>query len=59
MKYPIKRSFVMKKTWWLGVIIAIFLVLTTLQTTTDENEEGTVRYYPNGAEPVYVGIFGE
>ena len=49
----------MKKTWWLGVIIAIFLVLTTLQTTTDENEEGTVRYYPNGAEPVYVGIFGE
>ena len=48
----------MRKIWWLGVILAVYLMLTTWQTTKNEAEEGAVRYHPNGSEPVYVGIFG-
>ena len=51
----------MKKAWWLGVILAVFLALTTVQTVKKENKDSTVqgqRYHPNGAEAVYVGAFG-
>ena len=51
----------MKKVWYLGVILAAFLVLTTLQTVKNANKEPTVqggRYHPNGAEAVFVGAFG-
>ena len=56
-----------KNHYLICIFLAVFLFLTTLRilgigedfADLAQGKDESVRYHPNGTEPVYVGVFGK
>lgn len=56
-----------KQHYLICIFVAVFLFLTSLRilgvgedfSDLWQKKDDSVRYHPNGSEPVYVGVFGK